>query len=41
MTIIDKFGGKTKIKKNKKSYIATLIAEKIINKLLADGKNFN
>ena len=41
VTIIDKFGGKTKIKKNKKSYIATLIAEKIINKLLADGKNFN
>ena len=41
VTIIDKFGGKNKIKKNKKSYIATLIAEKIINKLLADGKNFN
>ena len=41
VTIMDKFGGKTKIKKNKKSYIATLIAEKIINKLLADGKNFN
>ena len=41
VTIMDKFGGKTKIKKKKKSYIATLIAEKIINKLLADGKNFN
>ena len=41
VTILDKFGDKTKIKKNKKSYIATLIVEKIINKLLADGKNFN
>ena len=41
VTIIDKFGSKTKIKKNKKSYIATIIAETIINKLLADGKNFN
>ena len=41
VTIIDKFGGKTKIKKNKKSYIASLIAETIINKLLADVKNFN
>ena len=41
VTIIDKFGGQTKIKKNKKSYIASLIAETIINKLLVDGKNFN
>ncbi len=41
VTIMDKLGSKTKIKKNKKSYVAMLIAEKIINKLLADGKNLN
>ena len=39
--IFDKLGNKTKIKKNKKSYIATLITETIINKLLVNDKNLN
>ena len=41
VSIIDQKGNVEKIKKSKKSFIATVIAEKIIKKLLVDDKNFN
>ena len=39
--IIDKDGGKRKIKKSKKSYIASIIVESIFNKLMDNGKTIN
>ena len=41
VSIIDQKGNVEKIKKSKKSFIATVIAEKIIKRLLVDDKNFN
>ena len=41
VSIIDQKGNVEKIKKSKKSFIATVIAEKIIKKLLVNDKNFN
>ena len=38
---LDANGKSEKIKKNKKSYIASIIAEKILNKLLINDKSFN
>ena len=39
--LIDSKGNKNKIKKNKKSYIASVITKKILNKFLIDDKNIN
>ena len=39
--ILDNNGKSFKIKKSKKSYIASIIADKIINKLLINDKNLN
>ncbi len=39
--IIDKNGTVESLKKNKKSYIASIIAKKIVNKFLVDDKNIN
>ena len=38
---LEKNGKSEKIRKNKKSFIASIIAEKIINKLLINDKSFN
>ena len=39
--LIDSKGNKNKIEKNKKSYIASVITKKILNKFLIDDKNIN
>ena len=41
VTIIDSIGKTLQIKKNKKNFIASIIAEKIINNLLIKDKNLN
>ena len=41
VAIIESNGKITHIKKSKKSFIASVLSEKIINKLLIDDKNFN
>ena len=41
VSIIDKNGGVKTISKNKKSYIANIIAKIILNKLLINDKNIN
>ena len=41
VSIIDNNGNIKIIKKNKKSYIASKIAEVILDKLLIDDRNFN
>ena len=41
VSIIDKNGNIQIIKKNKKSYIASKIAEVILDKLLVDDRSFN
>ena len=41
VSIIDNNGNIKIIKKNKKSYIASKIAEIILDKLLVDDRNFN
>ncbi len=41
VTILESNGKSLKIKKSKKSYIASIIAERIINKLLVNDKNLN
>tara|TARA_A100001011_G_C14293111_1_gene837145 strand:- start:728 stop:1954 length:1227 start_codon:yes stop_codon:yes gene_type:complete len=41
VTIIETSGQVSRIKKNKKSFIASIISEKIMNKLLINDKNIN
>ncbi len=41
VTIIENNGKISEIKKNKKSFIASILSEKIINNLLINDKNFN
>ena len=41
VSIINKKGKVESIPKNKKSYIASIIAKKIIDKFLVDDKTFN
>ena len=41
VSIIDKNGKVETIMKNKKSYIATILAKKILDKFLVDDKNIN
>ena len=41
ISIIDKSGNIESYKKNKKSYIASLLAKRIIDELLSDEKNIN
>ena len=41
VSIISKDGKIERIKKNKKSYIASLLAKKIMDKFLIDDKNIN
>ena len=41
VTLIYSSGKIEEIKKNKKSYIATLLANKIVNKFLINDKNFS
>ena len=41
VTIIEANGKILKIKKNKKSFIASIISDKIINNLLINDKNLN
>ena len=41
VSIIDNSGNIQMIKKNKKSFIASKIAEVILDKLLIDDRNFN
>ena len=41
ISIIDKSGNIESYKKNKKSYIASVLAKRIIDKLLSDEKNIN
>ena len=41
VTIIESSGKISKIKKNRKSFIASVISERIINQLLINDKNLN